>query len=85
MVGASTRRALGRRAIGTAHWMERWVKRLQDEMKKQSVELSTQRQNMRDLTGDNNLPFTLRRRDVRELVQGMQERIAEIRRFSDSN
>ena len=83
MAGPSTRRALRRRVLSTANWLEHWGERLQDEMKKQGIELVTQRDNMGDLRGDNNMPFTLRRGVARQLIEGMYEHTEEIRRFAD--
>jgi hypothetical protein len=39
MVGPTTRLALKNRALGAASWLDIWIERLQNEMKKQNIEV----------------------------------------------
>jgi len=69
----------------TALWLEAWSKKIQDEVKRQDV----------DLWREPELDFTKRppratepmisfpRYFVRDLVVGMHERIADIRKYAD--
>jgi hypothetical protein len=76
---ASTRRALGRRAIQTASLPEHWATQLQEEANKQNIELWKKTQ----WHLDHNLPITFKRGDIRNLIREMLLQAQEIRRFSN--
>ncbi|HLL27726.1 MAG TPA: hypothetical protein VKT73_08755 [Xanthobacteraceae bacterium] len=81
MAGPSTRRALGRRAIETMNFLSGWMERLEEEMEKQGIKLYADTSDIHNLVGDDEMTFTMTRRDVRELIHGMSYCIAEIKRF----
>lgn len=72
-IAPATPRALARRALSTANWLEDWIRRLEDEMKRQNISQAN--------SGDHNMTFTLKRGDVRSLVREMDSIMAEIHRL----
>ena len=80
MASASTRAALGRRAVHTRKWLEYWAGRLEDEIANQNIELYRRGGKFSD---NDPVTLTLPRWELRNLIEGMRERIDEIRRFSN--
>jgi hypothetical protein len=78
MVHPSTLRALGLRATRTARWLEKCAKQLENEMKNQHLDPCPEWR-----ASDNLMTMTLARGDVRKLIRGMYDCVAEIRRFSN--
>jgi hypothetical protein len=83
MANHSTRRALNMRAVGTANWLEMWAEILTSEMKKHDVDLWPKRSHGDFGPSDDEQTITLERGEVRSLIMGMHERIAEIRKFAE--
>jgi len=81
MAGPSTRRALGRRAVGAASILKDWLKYLDEQMKKQNVGIHAKRSGR--LQTDDQEHFTLTKRDIRKLTDDLHQIISEIDRFSD--
>ena len=68
---SATRRALADRAIRLANLLERWARELQDSAKEQNIDLWDE--------GGSDQPITLKRSEVRLLVDVMLQRVRAIR------
>src|SRR5436190_3049990 len=84
MAHRQTEKALGRRAMRTAIWLEAWSKKIQQEVKNQDIDLWGQ-PSMEDRwpNAQPNLWSVSPCYFVRDLVIQMHERIGEIRTFAD--
>ncbi len=77
-IPSSTRRALAKRAIGTAALLEQWADWLTDVAEAQGINLWAPTRSLVRTDGDS--PITFKRRDVKHLIIVMRQRADEIRR-----
>jgi hypothetical protein len=76
MAGPQTTRALNRRALSAASSLDYWTENLWDEMKKQNVKSYSS-------DSSTNETLTLKWRDARNLIHGMERCAADLRRFAE--
>lgn len=89
--GMSQRKALNDTALGTANWLVNWGKRLKSEMEKQNINRHSKRtptEGEKDFwtskpryKTDDEEPITFQRREIRQLLDEMAERVEKLRRF----
>jgi hypothetical protein len=76
MIAQSTARALNLRALGTAGWLETWIDQLLGEMEKQNIKMAVPAKD------DGDEMFTLKRRDVRKMINQMTSQKDQLQRFA---
>jgi hypothetical protein len=82
MVGPSKTLALNNRALQAAGWLEFWADRLQEIPEEQNVNLGEDPIDVLRGRTDDSITITLKRGEVRNLITGMHDQIAELRRYA---